>query len=62
MKQAKKQPKQSSALYDKTSIIVLTIAAAVFLALLFWLHSEDILHGSGKLFSPYSDQEFVEYE
>ena len=62
MKQAKKQPKQSSALYDKTSIIVLAIAAAVFLALLFWLHSEDILHGSGKLFSPYSDQEFVEYE
>ena len=62
MKQAKKQTKKSPALYDKTSIIVLAAAAAVFLALLFWLHSEDILHGSGKVFSPYSDQEVVEYE
>ena len=62
MKQAKKQPGQSLPIYDKTSIIVLTIAAAVFLALLFWLRSEDILHGSGKLFSPFSEQEFVEYE
>ena len=62
MKKAKKQSKQSQMLYDKTSIIVLAAAAAVFLALLFWLHSEDILHGSGKVFSPYSDQEVVEYE
>ena len=62
MKQAKKQPGQSLPVYDKTSIIVLAVAAAVFLALLFWLRSEDILHGSGKLFSPFSDQEFVEYE
>ncbi len=62
MKQAKKQPGQSRPVYDKTSIIVLAIAAAVFLALLFWLRSEDILHGSGKLFSPFSEQEFVEYE
>ena len=62
MKQAKKQPVQSLPIYDKTSIIVLTIAAAVFLALLFWLHSEQILQGAGKEFLPYGDDEIVEFE
>lgn len=63
MKPAKKQKtKQKPAFYDKTSVIVLAVAAAVFLLMLFWLHSEDVLHGSGAAFSPYSDQEVVEYE
>ena len=62
MKPAKKQKvKQKPAFYDKTSIIVLVAAAAVFLLTLLWIHSEDIFHGEGKIFWPYGD-EIVEFE
>ena len=61
MKREKKQLSQKTPLYDKTSIIVLAAAAAVFLLVLFWIHSEDILHGAGKIFWAYGD-ELVEFE
>ena len=62
MKPAKKQkPVEKSALYDKRSLLVLAVAAAVFLLVLFWIHSEDILHGAGKIFWAYGD-ELVEFE
>lgn len=46
---------------DKPSVIVLAAAAVVFLLALFWLHSEDILQGAGRIFWVYGD-EIVEFE
>ena len=61
MKKEKKQLKQQPVKFDKRSILVLAVSAVVFLATLFWLHSEDILHGAGKIFWAYGD-ELVEFE
>ncbi len=46
---------------EKHSIIVLAVAAVVFLAAFFYIHSEDILKGGGKIFWVYGD-ELVEFE
>ena len=46
---------------ELSSVIVLVIAAAVFLAAFFSIYSKDILNGAGDLFSPYGD-EIVEFD
>lgn len=46
---------------DKTSIIVLIVAAVVFFAALFLIYSEDILNMEEDIFNPYGD-EVVEFE
>ena len=47
---------------DIRSIIVLAVSAVVFLAALFYLHSDNILAGSGEMFDPYGKDERVEFE
>ena len=47
---------------DKKSIIVLVIAALMFFGAFFWLHSEDIIKDTNDIFSPYSEDEIVEFE
>ena len=47
---------------DKKSIIVLVIAALLFFGAFFWLHSEDIIKDTNDIFSPYSEDEIVEFE
>ncbi len=47
---------------NKTSIIVLAVAFAVFIGLLLWIYSEDILHGEQDIFDPYGKDELVEFE
>ena len=46
---------------ERRSIIVLVIAAAIFLIAFFSIYSTDILNNSGELFSPYGE-ELVEFE
>lgn len=46
---------------EKSSVIVLAIAAVIFLIAFFSIYSEDILKDSGDIFSPYGD-ELVEFE
>lgn len=46
---------------EKASIIVLAIAMMIFVAMIFWINSEDILHGAGDIFSVYGDEQ-VEFE
>lgn len=46
---------------DKKSIIVLAIAAVVFVGAIFWLYSDDILKDTNDIFWPYGD-EIVEFE
>ena len=50
-----------SVLREKSTIIVLAIAAAVFLIAFFSLYSEDILHGAADIFWEYGD-EIIEFE
>ena len=47
---------------DIRSIIVLAVSAVIFLAALFYLHSDNILAGSGEMFDPYGKDERVEFE
>lgn len=47
---------------DKSTIIVLAISGVVFLAALFWIHSEDILNGASEIFSIYGRDEIVDFE
>ena len=47
---------------DKKSIIVLVIAALMFSGAFFWLHSEDIIKDTNDIFSPYGEDEIVEFE
>ena len=49
-------PAEKKARFDKRSIAVLLVSAAVFFSVLFWIHSEEILNGSGKLFWEYGDE------
>ena len=60
---AKKPAEKQSAtvIREKSSIIVLSIAAAIFLAALFFIYSGDILHGAGDIFTSKTD-EMIEYE
>ncbi|MCR4669475.1 MAG: YibE/F family protein [Clostridia bacterium] len=63
-KTAKQDPgRQSgkSVLRERSTVIVLAIAAAVFLIAFFSLYSEDILHGAADIFWEYGD-EIVEFE
>lgn len=46
---------------EKATIIVLILALAVFCAMIFWLYSDDILHGEEDIFSSYGN-ELVEFE
>ena len=46
---------------EKSSVIVLAIAAVIFLIAFFSIYSKDILLGSGDIFSPYGD-ELIEFE
>ncbi|MBQ4425647.1 MAG: YibE/F family protein [Lachnospiraceae bacterium] len=46
----------------KASIIVLAVAGVIFFGMLFWLYSEDILHGAGDIFWVYGEDELVEFE
>ena len=46
---------------EKSTVIILAISAVVFIAALFWLHGEDILHGAGDIFWEYGD-EIIEFE
>ncbi len=46
---------------EKNSIIVLVIAAVVFLCVFFRIYSADILNGAGEIFSPYGEEK-VEFE
>ena len=48
--------------FDKLSILVLVVSAAVFFAMFFWMYSEDILGDAGDIFSPYNENELVEFE
>ena len=41
---------------EKATAIVLALAAVVFFAMLFWLHSEDILKGTNEIFSSGGDE------
>ncbi len=47
---------------NKVSIIVLAIAALIFIGALLWIHSEEILHGEEEMFDPYGKEELVEFE
>lgn len=60
-KAAPAAPAAGNALKEKSTIIALVIAAAVFFAALYWIYSDDILHGGHEMFSPYGD-ELVEFE
>ena len=46
---------------EKATIIVLTIALAVFCAVIFWIYSEGVLHGERDIFSGYGTEQ-VEFE
>lgn len=46
---------------EKATIIVLAMSMAVFLAMIFWIYSEDILRGAGEIFSVYGGEQ-VEFE
>ncbi len=59
-KNTRKQPVQQVK-KDRNSIIVLAIAAVVFLAVFFWIYSGEILNGAEEMFSPYGN-ELVEFE
>ena len=66
-KTASQQPSKKTAFKayvkeHKLSIIVLAIAAVIFFAMLFWLYSDDILHGEQDIFDPYGKDEIVEFE
>ncbi len=54
--------KRTPAEYDKRSIIVLIIAAAVFVVMLVSIYSGEILGDAGKIFSVYEEGELVEFE
>ena len=60
-KAAPAAPAAGTALKEKSTIIALVIAAAVFFAALYGIYSDDILHGEQEMFSPYGD-ELVEFE
>ncbi len=47
---------------NRISIIILCAAAVLFIAMLFWIYSEDILHGEQDMFDPYGKEELVEFE
>ncbi len=47
---------------NRISIIVLAVAALIFLGMLFWIYSDDILHGEQDIFDPYGKDEIVEFE
>ena len=47
---------------EKSTIIVLAVAAAIFIAALIWLHSEDILHGTNDIYTFFNGDEIIEYE
>ncbi len=57
----KNTPKQKPAKLEKSSVIVLAAAAAVFLGMLIWLYSGGSANGSGSIFSP-RGEESVEFE
>ncbi|MBR2558865.1 MAG: YibE/F family protein [Firmicutes bacterium] len=68
MKNGKKTSKQNtgrqsgkSVLRERSTVIVLAIAATVFLIAFFSLYSEDILHGAADIFWEYGD-EIIEFE
>ena len=46
---------------SKSSIIVLAIAALMFVAAMFYLYAEDVMEGIDDIHNPYSN-EFVEFE
>lgn len=59
-KNTRKQPVQPVK-RERSSIIVLAIAAVIFLAVFFWIYSGKILNGAEEMFSPYGN-ELVEFE
>jgi len=62
-KQRNKTAARLPALKEKNSVIVLAVAAAIFLIALFRVHSEDILNGANEIFADYTEEgEIAEYE
>ena len=58
----KKAKNEQPAQHKTGTIIVLIVTGLIFLGMIFWLYSEDILQGRSKIFSPYSDEELVEWD
>ena len=61
-KQPDKLPLKELIKSEKNSVIVLAIAAAIFLVMFFRIYSIDLFKGAEDIFSPYGKNEVVEFE